>query len=292
MLSSRTLDRSFGLSRGFELYDDDTSVWLRGAYNLFLLQLLGIDGPVEREAAATLESARQWMTTAGDMPFFLWVQLGSLGRASSKEMLTLSERLKAYDAERLVLDEQLASFIDDIRARESNNIIALTGLQGISLGERGIHPPARGLYRESLSVPLVLCSKNTEGKTYGGLVRTLDLFNTLLAQVPLPERKNTDSAELIFLQKSENFVGFNTVVMAPDLSTDMENAYIGMYFVSKQTQQLYKYFWGARDRKYALFNLTKDEKEADNISQKQPILRQNIHKNIEKVYKKLEGGEP
>ncbi|MEC7985293.1 MAG: sulfatase-like hydrolase/transferase, partial [Myxococcota bacterium] len=291
-LSNRSLERSSGLSRGFELYDDDTSTHLRGIYNLHIMKLLGFSGPMIRSDEATLAGARQWMDDIGDMPLFAWVQLSSLGRSASEPMLSEKERLAAYEKEQEQLDGLLASFLDDIQKRDPNSIIALTGTQGISLGERGIHPPARGLYRESLAVPLVFCSKKTEGKTYDGLVRTFDLFNTILAQVPLPIRKNTDSAELLFLQKSESFVGFNTIVMSPDLNTGIENAYIGMYFVSKQSQQLYKYLWGARDRKYALFNLTKDAEEAFNIAQEQPILRQNIHKSIEKVHKKLEGGEP
>jgi len=84
-----------------------------------------------------------------------------------------------YMAEVTYLDRQLARWLDQGRLRDA--LIALTGDHGESLGEHGMHYTHRGLYPETLAVPLILAGPGIpSGVRVEQAIDHLDVGRTLL----------------------------------------------------------------------------------------------------------------
>ncbi len=222
-VSSFVLDPRFGWSRGFEIYDarfprsGETIHHRIGFAARHRLQ--GYD----RRAAATRRAALAWLAEAPE-PFFLFVHLFDphapyqappewLGRVPVPwarraavrrapglrdqpglrrlHPATLAEMLRHYQAEVLVVDEEIGSLLEALEdsGRRARTLVVVTADHGEGLGQHRMLDHSPNLYEEQIRVPLLMQGPGlAEGRRVDALVGLEDLAATLCELLGVPSR--------------------------------------------------------------------------------------------------------
>ena len=168
-VSAFVLDSQFGISQGFDTYDDD-----------FVS---------ERSGPRTTERALSWLASRDDRPFFLWVHLfdphtpwtpAAFGRS-----LPLPDD---YDREIAVADHCLGQLLEALGPDRAHTTVAVLGDHGEGLDDHGEAEHGIFLYRETTRVPFLLA---LPGRRHAGLrvneaVGTVDILPTLAGILGLP----------------------------------------------------------------------------------------------------------
>jgi choline-sulfatase len=184
-VSSRVLDRRFGLGRGFSVYDDRMAAEQIGEY-----------GYPERNARQVTAAALGWLERRPvGKPAFLWVHFydphapyeapGKPGAAGGGP----SARA-AYDAEVAFMDREIGRLLAALPQGE-RWLVAAVGDHGEGLGEHGERGHGLFLYRASLEVPLLVAGPGVPaGRVVGETVATRRLAPTLLRLLGAPVSKS------------------------------------------------------------------------------------------------------
>ncbi|HEX6851929.1 MAG TPA: sulfatase-like hydrolase/transferase [Candidatus Polarisedimenticolaceae bacterium] len=190
-VASAVLDRSGGLDRGFEVYDDGVRRGPRAAYDW-----------KERPASAVTDAAVAWIGS-GEKPFFLWVHYFDPHQPYlAPEPYESRFPDRPYDAEVAFMDAEIGRLLAAARAKSASHLLVVAaGDHGESLGEHG--EPTHGVfvYQATQRVPLIVA-----GHGVGGLrdpssaatpVGLVDLAPTVLALAGLPAPRDTDGVSLV-----------------------------------------------------------------------------------------------
>ena len=176
------LDRRFGLSIGFDTYDDRVERDPSGAPRL----------EAERRGDHVVDAALAWLRQNDGRPFFAWIHLYDphapyepppeyLGRAHGR----------AYDGEVMFADAQVGRVVDWLKssAQDRNTIIAIAGDHGEGLGDHGEDTHGMLAYDSTLRVPLVIRQPGRPAAAIDAPVSLVDLPATVcdLAGVAIPE---------------------------------------------------------------------------------------------------------
>jgi arylsulfatase A-like enzyme/tetratricopeptide (TPR) repeat protein len=148
-VSAFPLDARFGLTAGFDEYDDRFTD--AGPRPAFLIQ--------ERAGAATVARARQWIQAAGEGPWFAWVHLYEPHFPyDPPEPYASRWPGEPYLGEVAAADGALSSLLDPILAEGSagQTLVVVTSDHGESLGEHGESTHGIFAYEAALRVPLVI----------------------------------------------------------------------------------------------------------------------------------------
>jgi choline-sulfatase len=144
------MDRRFGLSQGFDVYDSPFD----------LSRQEGIDpSDLKRPAEEVTRSAEAWLDKNSTKPFFLVLHLYDLHtpyQLPAKEI----ERFggSGYDAELHYVDESLGQFLGFLRKSGlfDKALIVFLSDHGESLGEHGEATHGYFIYQSTLHVPLII----------------------------------------------------------------------------------------------------------------------------------------
>ncbi len=171
-VASRVLDRRFGLSRGFQHYDDR------------------VPGEASREHNAGERDARQMTDTAlawlgrrpAGKPVFLWVHYidphAPYRPAGVNPEAPVGER---YAGAVTAMDREIGRLLAALPGGASHWLIAAVGDHGESLGEHGEADHGIFLYHATLHVPLILAGPGVpRGRVILEAVATRRLAATLL----------------------------------------------------------------------------------------------------------------
>ncbi len=182
------LDRRFGLSAGFDTYDDRVQRDPSGTARL----------DAERRGDIVADAALRWLEGAGGTPFFAWVHLYDPHAPYDPPQAFLAKAGgNAYDGEVAFADAQVARLLDWLRTsgQADRTIVAITGDHGEGLGDHGELTHGMLAYDSTLRVPLVIALP-PQGGSHGipergsvdGPASLADLAGTLLhaAGVPVP----------------------------------------------------------------------------------------------------------
>ncbi|HTI36023.1 MAG TPA: sulfatase-like hydrolase/transferase [Vicinamibacterales bacterium] len=176
------LDRRFGLSLGFDTYDDRVERDPSGAPRL----------EAERRGDHVVDAALGWLRQDNGHPFFAWIHLYDphapyapppeyLGRAHGR----------AYDGEVMFADAQVGRVLEwlETSGQDGRTIVAVAGDHGEGLGEHGEDTHGMLAYDSTLRVPLVIRQPGREPGVLAAPVSLVDLPATLLglAAVAVPE---------------------------------------------------------------------------------------------------------
>src|SRR6266496_4932417 len=132
VVSAFVLDQSWGLARGFDLYDDAFS---REAYS----QRDERAGMVERSGEVTITRALDWLNKTS-RPFFLWLHLyDPHSPYNPPEPYRDQYRTHPYDGEIAYADHELGRLITWLKGSRlyDNTLIVALSDHGESLGEHG-----------------------------------------------------------------------------------------------------------------------------------------------------------
>src|SRR5262249_50877835 len=123
------LDRRFGLSNGFDTYDD------RIARDPTATDRL----EAERPASAVVDAALKWFGQQSQRPFFVWIHLYDPHAPYMPPAECRGRTGSAYDDEVAYADAQIARVFEWIRAHgmADSTLIVVAGDHGEGLGDHG-----------------------------------------------------------------------------------------------------------------------------------------------------------
>jgi arylsulfatase A-like enzyme/Tfp pilus assembly protein PilF len=159
VVSSFVLDRSWGLARGFESYDDAF------AGQEFLQKNLGL---VERRADESVNHAVSWLEAHPNPPFFLWLHLyDPHSPYNPPEPFRTQYAKQLYEGEIAYADSQLGRLFAWLKQAPNglydNTLIVFLSDHGESLGEHGEKEHGFFVYDSTVRVPLVLKPPKSAG---------------------------------------------------------------------------------------------------------------------------------
>ncbi len=177
-VSAYVLSEPFGLSRGFEHFDDDFGTGL------------------ERRADATVKAAEEWLTKKrdGDRPAFVWVHLFDPHDPYQPPPEYVIGDASPYAGEIRYADAAVGRIRERFSSVESKRtppIFVATSDHGEGLGEHGEDTHSFFLYDTTVRVPLILAGPGIPvGRRIERLTSLVDLTPTLLELVgaELPPR--------------------------------------------------------------------------------------------------------
>ena len=182
-VSAFPLDSRFGLTRGFDIYDDR----LLDAEARRALRMQ------ERHGADTVQAARRWLDAQGDARTFLWVHLYDPHFPyEPPEPFASRFASDAYHGEVAATDEALRLLLEPLLAagRASRTLVVLTADHGEALGEHEEATHGLFAYEGTLRVPLVLHQPALlEPRVVDEPVQHVDILPTvldLLGAEPVP----------------------------------------------------------------------------------------------------------
>jgi len=192
------LDRRFGLTPGFDVYDDR-------------MTRAGPTGDVderERPADVVVKSALDWIN-AQTGKWFTWVHVYD-PHEPYQPPGEFATRFASdpYLGEVSWTDAALGPLFDRLRGLNRPTLVVVTGDHGESLGEHGERTHSLFAYEATLRVPLIVAAlgkgmkdtkeaKDTKERVVETPVRHVDLLPTLLASAAAPAAEGLPGASLI-----------------------------------------------------------------------------------------------
>jgi arylsulfatase A-like enzyme/Flp pilus assembly protein TadD len=150
VVSAFVLDRSWGLARGFDFYDDAFSA------ETFEKKDAGL---VDRRAGESVAHAIAWLKKTPRRPFFLWLHLyDPHSPYDPPEPYRTEYRSHLYDGEIAYADHELGNLMSWLKQNhlyDSSLIVALSD-HGESLGEHGEDEHGFFVYNATVHVPLIV----------------------------------------------------------------------------------------------------------------------------------------
>ncbi|MFY9562227.1 MAG: sulfatase-like hydrolase/transferase [Terriglobales bacterium] len=150
VVSAFVLDRSWGLGRGFDFYDD--------AFSAETFQKKDI-GLVDRRAEESVAHALAWLRKTPRRPFFLWLHLYDPHNPyDPPEPYNTEYKGHLYDGEIAYADHELGKLIAWLKQSKlyDSALVVATSDHGESLGEHGEDEHGFFVYNATVHVPLIV----------------------------------------------------------------------------------------------------------------------------------------
>lgn len=150
VVSAFVLDRSWGLGRGFDFYDD--------AFSAETFQKKDI-GLVDRRAGESVDHAIAWLKKSPRQPFFFWLHLyDPHSPYDPPEPYRTEYRDHLYDGEIAYADHELGRLITWLKQNKlyDSALIAMLSDHGESLGEHGEDEHGFFVYNATVHIPLIV----------------------------------------------------------------------------------------------------------------------------------------
>jgi choline-sulfatase len=168
VVSAFVLDRSWGLARGFDFYDDAFSP------TDFLHKDLGL---VERRAGESVTRALAWLQKNPRRPFFFWLHLyDPHSPYDPPEPYRSQYRSHPYDGEIAYADHELGRLIEWLKRNQlyNNTSIVFLSDHGESLGEHGEQEHGFFTYNSTIHIPLIVKPAAQSGVRPGRVSRPVE----------------------------------------------------------------------------------------------------------------------
>ncbi len=275
VVSSFVLDRSWGLARGFDFYDD--------AFSAKAFQEKDV-GLVDRRAEESVSHALAWLKQIQRRPFFLWLHLyDPHSPYDPPEPFRTEYRDHAYDGEIAYTDHELGRLIVWLKQTGAydQSVVVVLSDHGESLGEHQESEHGFFLYNASLHVPLIVkppAQKPMSRNKTDGVVETIAVAPTVLHLAGLHDQIETqfqagdlfaDTGDSDSPAYSETFYPFSSFGWSPLHSLETSR---------------YHYIEAPRPE---LYDLKVDRGETNNVAAAQPevvsVLREKLKQRLTKA---------
>ena len=187
-IGAYVLDRRFGLSDGFDTYDDRVQRDPSGSETL----------EAQRRGDAVMDAALNWLASDNGRPFFAWIHLYDPHAPYEPPAEYLARAGNdPYDGEVAFADAQVARLLDSIgkSGKTDSTVIAVVGDHGEGLGDHSEATHGMLAYDSTLRVPLVLAIPGRAASIDDEPVSLVEIAGTLvqLAQRPIPQTMRSGS---------------------------------------------------------------------------------------------------
>ena len=189
IVSTFVLDRRFGLSQGFDSYDDR-------------FQAVHKIGDIsERKGDETTRLAREWLDQHKDRPFFFFVHFyDPHDPYEPPEPFASQWKAHPYEGEVAFADHCVGQVLEKLRqlGLYDSTLIVITGDHGEMLGEHGELNHGFFIYEGALRVPLVVRVPRAEGtpRQVDLPVSLIDIVPTIVSLVGAPVPKEVQGVDL------------------------------------------------------------------------------------------------
>jgi len=183
VVGSVILDRSSGLSQGFDEYDDGIA-----GTNAAMVAL----SDLQRPAGEVTQIATRWISRQQG-PWFLWVHYYDphLPYAPPARPAAPAD---PYDAEVAYVDEQIGVLLGKVdRGRTA---VVVTGDHGEALGDHGEEDHGYFIYDATLRVPLIVAAADLAPRVISEQVRSVDIAPTINGLVGIAPPDSLDGEAL------------------------------------------------------------------------------------------------
>jgi len=271
-VGSRVLASTFGLSRGFAVYDDDMES------PIDLGQRRDVLG--KRRGAIVTDHALEWLRGNGQKQFFLWAHY--FDPHAPYDPPEPYKRLypgDPYSGEVAYMDEEVGRLLDGLEKMglQSRTLIAVIGDHGESLGEHGELTHGVFLYESTLHVPFILAGPGVpNGKVIDDQVRSIDVMPTLLSFLNLSPGSEVQGVSLWPLIREGIHVRSNYSYS----ETLFPRYYMGWSELRAMRTDTWKLIVAPHPE---LYNLERDPGEANNLIAKFPAEADQFQKKIWEV---------
>jgi len=191
-VGSRAVARRFGLSHGFDTYDDDMGPQTEEG------KLPGVFP--ERRASVVTDRALDWLKQNAQRKFLLWAHYYDPHQPYDPPEPYKREYAKSlYDGEIAYMDEQVGRLLDglDQLGLTSRTLVIAVGDHGESLGEHGEATHGIFLYDATLHIPLIVAGPDVpRGKMIDDQVRSIDIHPTVTEFLHLPPSPEAQGVSL------------------------------------------------------------------------------------------------
>src|SRR6266851_2327941 len=150
VVSAFVLDRSWGLARGFDFYDDAF------APEAFVNRDIGL---VDRRAGESVDRALAWLKKNQLRPFFFWLHLyDPHSPYDPPEPFRSQYQSHLYDGEIAYADHELGRLLAWLKQTQlyDSSVILFLSDHGEALGEHGEHEHGFFVYNATVHVPLIV----------------------------------------------------------------------------------------------------------------------------------------
>jgi arylsulfatase A-like enzyme/Tfp pilus assembly protein PilF len=164
------LDSRFGLSQGFDVYNDKYS----RVHSVNLSSL-------ERKAEAVIEAALEWLK-GRTSPWFLWIHCWDPHSPyDPPEPFKTQYKNHLYEGEVAYVDLILGKLFDYMQEKNlfRSTLVIFTGDHGESLGQHGEETHGFFAYNSSIWIPLIISSPETAPGRVDDYVSHIDIFPTV-----------------------------------------------------------------------------------------------------------------
>jgi arylsulfatase A-like enzyme/Tfp pilus assembly protein PilF len=172
-VASFSLDRQFGLAKGFDLYADEMT---KAAGDSVLDQ--------ENGAQTVADRALAWLDRHAGRPFFCWVHFYDPHTPYDPPEPYRSRHAQPYDGELAYMDSQIRRLVDfvDSRGLRAHTLIVVTGDHGEAFGEHDEFGHGNFVYETTMRVPLLLSlpGRIPEGRSDSRIAGLVDVAGTVL----------------------------------------------------------------------------------------------------------------
>ena len=168
VVSAFVLDRSWGLARGFDFYDDSFPP------ETFANKALGL---VERPAGESVSRALAWLQKNPRRPFFFWLHLyDPHSPYDPPEPYRSQYRGHPYDGEIAYADHELGRLITWLKRNQlyDRSLIVFLSDHGESLGEHGEQEHGFFIYNATVRIPLIVKPPAGSGVRSGRVSRPVE----------------------------------------------------------------------------------------------------------------------
>jgi arylsulfatase A-like enzyme/tetratricopeptide (TPR) repeat protein len=271
VVSAFVLDRSWGLSRSFDFYDDAFSA------ETFKKKDIGL---VDRKAEESVSHAIAWLKKAPHHPFFLWLHLyDPHSPYDPPEPYFTQHRDHLYDGEIAYADHELERLLDWLKRNQlyDRSLIVFLSDHGESLGEHGEGEHGFFIYNATVRVPLIVKPPAASGFKPGRVsaaVETIAVAPTLFHLAGLKDAvaKQFQSSSLFDRQPrnepgaySETFYPFSSFGWSPLHGLETSR----YHYIDAPTPELY--------------DVIADPEEKDNLAPKQPATVAVLKEKLQRV---------
>jgi len=273
VVSAFVLDRSWGLARGFDFYDDAFSP------EQFLHRDLGL---VDRRAGESVTRALGWLQKKPRRPFFFWLHLyDPHSPYDPPEPYRSQYRSHPYDGEIAYADHELARLIAWLKRNQlyDRSLIVFLSDHGESLGEHGEQEHGFFTYNATVHIPLIVKPPAGSGFRPGRVTRPVEttaVASTLLRSAGLHDQieKQIGSSGLFVSATetegeaySETFYPFSSFGWSPLHALETSR----YHYVDAPEPELY--------------DLAADPDEKNNVAAQQPaavaVLKQKLEQRLQ-----------
>jgi choline-sulfatase len=194
-VGSFVLDRRFGLSRDFDVYDSPFDLHNKTVADA---------GDLKRPGSQVAAAATHWLDQNGNAPFFLFLHLYDLHTPYDLPPETRLRRGEAgYEAELAYVDRVIGDFLAYLERRGllNKSLIVFTSDHGEGLNEHGESTHGYFVYESTLHVPLIVHwpagSKRVSQERIAEPASLLDVAPTILDALGLSRSKEMRGHSLI-----------------------------------------------------------------------------------------------